>query len=97
MEEKILLKVSYDKDGNTVIEMPDSDEAVIAITNYIHDNIVKRESGPLDVLFSIVVHFLAMDLSGSFEKQFIKNIKETTPQYREGYRAMRAQLMKPKS
>ncbi|MBQ3813648.1 MAG: hypothetical protein II841_08790 [Bacteroidales bacterium] len=96
-QEKVLLKVSYDKDGKTVVEIPNSDDAVIAITNHIHDNIVKRNTGPLDVMFSIVVHFLAMDLSGSFEKQFIRNIKATTPKYREGYRAMRAQLMKPKS
>lgn len=97
-EEKVLLKVSYDKDGNTVIEMPNgSDDAVINIVNYIWDNIQKNNTEPLDVLFSIVVHMLAMNLDKRFEEQFIRNIKDTTPQYREGYRAMRAQLRKPKS
>lgn len=97
-EEKVLLKVSYDKDGNTVIEMPSgSDDAVINIVNYIWDNIRKNNTEPLDVLFSIVVHMLAMNLDMRFEEQFIRNIKDTTPQYREGYRAMRAKLRKPKS
>lgn len=97
MEEKILFKVSYNEKGDTVVEMPNSDDAVMAITNHIHASIRQNNTAPLDVLFSVVVHLLAQDLSGGFEKQFIKNVKETTPQYREGYRQMRAQFMKPKS
>lgn len=96
-EAKTLLKVAYDEGGNVVVTIPDGDEAVIAVANYIYDNIRKKDRAPLDVLFSVVVHFLAMDLSGNFEKQFVKNIKETTPQYREGYRMMREQMTKPKS
>ena len=98
LQEKVLLKVSYDDKGNTVIEFPQgTDDAVINIVNYIWDHIRKNDTAPLDVLFSVVVHLLAMNLDKRFEKQFIENIKATTPQYREGYRAMRAQLMKPKS
>ena len=97
MEEKILFKVSYNEKGDTVVEMPNSDDAVMALTNHIHSEIRKSNTEPLDLLFSVVVHLLAQDLSGGFEKQFIKNVKDTTPQYREGYRQMRAQFMKPKS
>ena len=97
MEEKIIIKVAYDKDGNTVVEVPNSEEAVIAVANHIQSNLQKKEIGPLEFIFSVVVHFLAMDLTGNFEKQFIKNIKETTPQYRDGYRMMRQQLTKPKN
>ena len=97
MNTKELITVSYDENGNTVVSIPDSEEAIIAVSNYIHDNIRKKDTAPLDVLFSVVVHFLAMDLSGNFEKQFIKNIKDTTPQYREGYRMMREQMTKPKN
>lgn len=97
MEEKIIIKVAYDEEGNTVVELPNNDEAVIAISNYIHSRLQAKDIAPLEVVFSIVVHFLAMDLSGNFEKQFIKNLKETTPQYRDGYRMMRQQLGKPKN
>jgi len=97
MEEKIIIKVAYDEAGSTIVEVPNGDEAVIAISNYIHANLLEKEIGPLEFIFSVVVHFLAMDISGNFEKQFIRNIKETTPQYREGYRMMRQQLTKPKN
>ena len=97
MEEKELIKVAYDENGNTVVTIPDYDEAVIAVCNYVHDNLRQKNREPLDVLFAIVVHFLAMELSGNFEKQFIKNLKETTPTYREGYRMMHAQISKPKN
>ena len=97
MEEKTLLKVSYDEKGDTVVDIPDSENAVMALTNYIGANLRKQNQQPLDVLFSVVLHLCAQDLSGEFEKQFIKNLKATTPQYRDGYRQMRAQLMKPKS
>ena len=97
-QEKVLLKVSYDKEGKTVIEFPQgTDDAVITIVNYIWDHIQKKDTSALDVLFSIVVHMLAMNLDKRFEQQFIENIRKTTPQYREGYRAMRDQLHKPKS
>ena len=97
MEEKIIIKVAYDEKGGIVVEVPNSDEAVIALSNHIHANLQKKEIAPLEFIFSVVVHFLAMDLTGNFEKQFIKNIKETTPQYRDGYRMMRQQLTKPKN
>ena len=97
MNVKELINVSYDENGNTVVTIPNKDEAVIAVCNYIHENIQRKNRLPLDVLFSIVVHFLAMELSGKFEKQFIENIKETTPQYREGYRMMQKQISKPKN
>lgn len=97
MEEKVLLKVAYDENGQTVVNIPDSGEAIFAVCNYVLGNLVQKKREPLDVLFSVVVHFLAMDISGNFEKQFIKNIRETTPTYREGYRMMRQQLSKPKN
>ena len=97
MEEKLVLKVSIDENGNTVVDIPNNDEACMHITNYIWENIRKNDTGPLDVLFSIVVHMLAQNLDMRFEKQFINNLKETTPQYREGYRALRQQMMKAKS
>ncbi|MCQ2166405.1 MAG: hypothetical protein MJY49_03100 [Bacteroidales bacterium] len=97
MEEKLLLKVSIDEKGNTVVDIPNKDDACISITNYIWDHITKNDTGPLDTIFSIVVHMLAMNLDKRFEEQFIRNIKDTTPQYREGYRALRQQMMKTKS
>ena len=97
MNVKEIITVAYDENGDTVVNIPDHEQAVLAVSDYIHKKLLEKDQEPLDVLFSIVVHFLAMDLSGNFEKQFIKNIKETTPTYREGYRMMSQQLNKPKN
>jgi len=96
-EEKIILKMEHDEQGNLVVEIPDTDSAVVAIASHVWDGIRKKDQRPLDILFSVVTHFLAQDISGNIEKQFIKNIKEVVPEYRAQYATMARQLRKPKS
>lgn len=96
-EEKLILKIEHDEQGNLVVEIPDTDNAVMAVATHVWDGIRKKDQRALDILFSMVTHFLAQDISGNIEKQFIKNLKEVVPEYRAQYATMARQLRKPKS
>lgn len=77
------------EDGNlslfTSKKEGDSDKIVVSIVDTIWREFMKHNNEPLDILFAVVVHLLAQDLTGKFEEDFINNLRKTTPQYRENY------------
>ena len=73
------------------VKIPDRDLAVMTLTDIIWDRVQHRSQMGLDMLFSVVVHTLARDLSGKFQEEFIENIRKTVPTYRNVYKKMREQ------
>lgn len=83
MKEK-LLELTLE-DDNISLLVGDEDKVVLTLTDTIRREFVKGNNKPLDILFAVVVHLVAQALTGKFEEDFISNLKETTPQYRENY------------
>lgn len=79
------------------VKIPDRDLAVMTLTDIIWDRVQHRSQMGLDMLFSVVVHTLARDLSGKFQEEFIKNIRKTIPQYQNAYKKLREEMMKKAS
>ena len=94
MEKKVLLSIGYDNKGDIEAVCPNTDELIIAVTNEMKVQLAHRKQEWLDVVFAICVHLLASDTSGEFERQFIKNLKAATPQYRGIYRQMEQKMRK---
>lgn len=92
---KKLLDIRKDEEtGKLFISCKNGDEAVLAITNHIKAQLAKGKKDELDFLFSCVVHLLAGDLSGVFERDFITNLRKAVVAYREVYRQMAAKNAK---
>lgn len=94
MKKEVLLSIGYDDKGDIEAVCPNIDELIIAVTNEMKVQLAHRKQDWLDVVFAICVHLLASDTSGEFERQFIKNLKAATPQYREIYRQMEQKMLK---
>ena len=92
------LKV-FTLDGkNLKVFCPDKDRAVMAIAGYIGQELFsKNNQGSLDVLLGVIVHVLSMDTSGNLEQEFLENIKEHTPKYREYYKNLAEQMKREKN
>lgn len=88
MKTRTILKISEDENGNLRVNCPNRNDATMAITDQIHAAWVKGDNGPLDILFSATVHFLALEASGRLEEEYVSHLRSTTPKYREGYRKM---------
>lgn len=83
MRQKTILNVSKDKNGEVKVSCPDSEAAVVALTKHICKTAAEGDDAALNILFSVTVHILALDVTGEFEEQYIGNIRKTTPAYRE--------------
>lgn len=83
---KTLLNFSVDDKNNLVVDIPDRDVAVLSIPDHIWERLLKKDTDPLSLLLAVVVHTLARDLSGGLERDFVDNLKDMVPKYRESYR-----------
>lgn len=81
MKNQKLLSVFADAQGEVKAWMPDSDQAVIALSNYIFSQAMQGNKKPLDVLFSVSVHVLARDITGKSLEDWAENLKKVTPVY----------------
>ncbi len=88
MKLKTLLKVSEDDKGGIIVNCPNREEAVMAITDHLLATASKGDQKALDLLFSVTVHFLASETSGQLEEQYIANLRNVVPSYRKGYAEM---------
>lgn len=79
-----LLQVSLTEDGEVEVFCPDRDRFVMAMTNKIVRDASLQDQSSLDVFFAINVHMLAMDSSGQFAKDYIRNLETTVDEYRRG-------------
>ncbi len=94
MKTRTLFKVSEDETGNIKITCPDSDDAVMAMTDYVLSTAAKGDQKALDVLFSVTVHFLASETTGKLEEQYIENLRRCIPPYRNGYAEVAKEMKK---
>lgn len=94
--DKDILTITQEDDYIDV-KIPDRDLAVMTLTDIIWDRVQHRSQMGLDMLFSVVVHTLARDLSGKFQEEFIENIRKTIPQYQNAYKKLREEMMKKAS
>ena len=81
--DNLKLAVFVDEDGKPNFKIKNDRAAIIAIVESIESALMNHDRSGLDILFSCVVHLLAREPSGEFEKEFIENIKKTTPKYRQ--------------
>ncbi len=86
MAKEDIFKLSFSDDGGIEAEFKNTDEAVMALSDWVTGALEKRNQAPLSVLFSVVVHVLARESSGKFQEQFLENIRKIAPQYRDQYR-----------
>lgn len=86
MAKEDLFKLSFSDEGGINAEFKNTDEAVMALSDWVTSALEKHDQAPLSVLFSVVVHVLAREASGKFEEQFLENVRKIAPQYREQYR-----------
>lgn len=84
-KKQAILKVFEDENGNIQIACPNRDDAVMAVTDYIHRLHASGDQSALDVLFAITVHLLAIEQSGKFEEEYIENLRKYIPPYRKIY------------
>lgn len=94
-QEETLFRVYVDEKGDLKWECPNSDDAVMAITDMIWHGIATKDQRLLDILFAVQVHTLARDLSGKMQAQYHENIDEFVRKYRDAYKQMHREL-KPK-
>lgn len=81
--DNLKLAVFVDEDGKPHFMIRNDDTAIMAIVESIESGLQEQDKRGLDILFSCVVHLLAREPSGEFEKNFIENIKNTTSKYRK--------------
>ncbi len=86
MEKDILTIIARGDDA--VVHIPDDDLAVMTISDIIWDAMKQNRHRALNLLFSILVHTLARDLSGKLQEEFLENIRKTVPAYRNVYKKM---------
>lgn len=80
-----ILRLTISKQSGYKAEYKSTDDVVIACTDIVTEHMQVGDQMPLSVLFSIVVHVLARETTGSFEKQFLKNVSEQAAIRREHY------------
>lgn len=99
MSKKIEFLKVFTLDGKELkVFCPDKDRAVLALAGHIaHELMANDNQEPLDVLLGVIVHVLSVDTTGNLEKEFLDNIKEHTPTWREYYKKMAAQMKSPKN
>lgn len=81
--DNLKLAIFVDEDGKPYIKIKNDNAAIMAIVESIESGLQEHDKRGLDILFSCVVHLLAREPSGEFEKNFIENIKNTTSKYRK--------------
>ena len=84
-----ILRIAVDEHGRMLVHLSSTDEAVMAVTSLVWERQLSGDKRPMDLLFSVVVHYLAQELSGNLEADFLSKVEATTPIYRETYRNMR--------
>lgn len=85
MKPEEILKILFSDDNGYFAEFKNTDDVVMGCADIVTEHLQIGDQTPLSVLFSIIVHVLARETSGGFEKQFIRNVTEQSAIYREHY------------
>lgn len=83
LNDNLKLAVFVDENGTPALHIKNDNDAIIAIVESIESALAIHDKRGLDILFSCVVHLLAREPTGQFEKEFIENIKKTASKYRQ--------------
>ena len=91
MKNQKLLSVFADDQGEVKAWMPDSDRAVIALSNYIFSQYMQGNHKPFDTLFSVSVQVLARDITGKSLENYAESLKQVTPVYTDALKKAKNQ------